>query len=139
MPPRCATYSSASRYAQIDFHLCMFDLNPKVDTPLFATTNNPLQPYHSPRAKILAFKSAIVIETYNPLPPLGSYWVPLETFVSHIITPAKNKFPGVWGGMCYSAGCYCKSKLNIQKFYLLSVTIFNEQLIFHEQECTRES
>ena len=30
-------------------------LNPRVDTPLFATTGNPLQLYHSPRAKILAF------------------------------------------------------------------------------------
>ena len=28
-------------------------LNPKIDTPLFAT--NPLQLHHSPRAKILAF------------------------------------------------------------------------------------
>ena len=30
-------------------------LNPKVDTPLFATNANPLQLYHYPRAKILAF------------------------------------------------------------------------------------
>ena len=29
--------------------------NPKVNTPLFATTANPLQLNHSPRAKILAF------------------------------------------------------------------------------------
>ena len=31
-------------------------LNPKVDTPLFATTANPLQLYHSPRVKIFALK-----------------------------------------------------------------------------------
>ena len=31
-----------------------YTLNPKVDTPLFATTANRLQLYHSPRAKILA-------------------------------------------------------------------------------------
>ena len=30
-------------------------LNPKVNTPLFATNANPLQLYYSPRAKILAF------------------------------------------------------------------------------------
>ena len=30
------------------------NLNPKVDTPLFATYANPLQLYHSPRAKMLA-------------------------------------------------------------------------------------
>ena len=30
-------------------------LNPKVDTPLFATNANPLQLCHSPRVKILAF------------------------------------------------------------------------------------
>ena len=32
-------------------------LYPKVDTPLFATTANPLLLYHSPRVKILAFES----------------------------------------------------------------------------------
>ena len=31
-------------------------LNPKVDIPLFATNANPLQLYHSLRAKPLAFK-----------------------------------------------------------------------------------
>ena len=31
-------------------------LNPKVDIPLFATNANPIQLYHSRRAKILAFK-----------------------------------------------------------------------------------
>ena len=31
-------------------------LNPKIDTPLFAPNANPLQLYHSHRAKILAFK-----------------------------------------------------------------------------------
>ena len=38
--------------------LCIYMvLNPKVDTKLFATTANPLRLYHSPRAKIVAFKS----------------------------------------------------------------------------------
>ena len=31
-------------------------LNPKGNTPIFGTNVNPLQLYHSPRAKILAFK-----------------------------------------------------------------------------------
>ena len=34
---------------------CRLSLNPKVDTPLFATNANPLQLYYSPRAKILVF------------------------------------------------------------------------------------
>ena len=33
------------------------DLNPKVDIPLFATNANPLQLYHFPKGKILAFNS----------------------------------------------------------------------------------
>ena len=32
-------------------------LNPKVDIPLFATNANPLQLFHSPRARILSFKA----------------------------------------------------------------------------------
>ena len=32
-------------------------LNPRVDNPLFASNANPLQLYHSPRVKILAFES----------------------------------------------------------------------------------
>ena len=35
-------------------------LNPKVDTPLFTTNANPLQLYHSPRMKILAFKALVI-------------------------------------------------------------------------------
>ena len=48
-------------FVKVYLILCTFGncyiriLNPKVDTPLFATTANPLQLYHSPRAKILAF------------------------------------------------------------------------------------
>ena len=37
-------------------------LNPKVDTPLFATNGNPLQPYHFPRAKILAFSDVEILD-----------------------------------------------------------------------------
>ena len=35
-------------------------LNPKVDTPLFATSANPLQLYHCPRVKIVAFKCLFI-------------------------------------------------------------------------------
>ena len=35
-------------------------LKPKVDAPLFAINANPLQLYHSPRAKILAFNLGIL-------------------------------------------------------------------------------
>ena len=37
--------------------------NPKVDSPLFATTAVPLQLYHFPREKILAFKYLKVLVT----------------------------------------------------------------------------
>ena len=32
-----------------------YDWNPKVDTPLFSTTANPLQLYHSPQGENLGF------------------------------------------------------------------------------------
>ena len=60
---------------QKERHLCFINpyetvtvlhvLNPQVDIPLFATNANPLQLYHSPRAKILAFK--VLVTTIDAL------------------------------------------------------------------------
>ena len=49
-------------------------LNPKVDTPPFATTANPLQLYHSLREKILTFKCVISAQkNVLQLPSLCNY------------------------------------------------------------------
>ena len=57
-----------ARYEQAPFSPCstIKGLNPiLVNTPLFATNANPLELYHSPRSKILAFKPRV---TYRDPP-----------------------------------------------------------------------
>ena len=51
-------FSYTATFNGMAYHSWTYNpLNPTFDTLLFATTANPLQLYHSPRAKILAFKS----------------------------------------------------------------------------------
>ena len=49
-------------------YLFLLQLKLKVDTPLFATNANPLQLYHSPRAKLLAFKDGKIFQSKNSGP-----------------------------------------------------------------------
>ena len=50
-------------------------LNPKADIPLFATYANPLQLYHSPRVKTLAFKQIKEEEHCNNCTTITVSWI----------------------------------------------------------------
>ena len=46
---------------KLDEVVSAYVLNPKVDIPLFAANTNPLQLYHSPWRKMLAFKDYVAL------------------------------------------------------------------------------